>query len=180
MCLRWREAAPFNFKIKVPYDCKINYKNIISDWDLVLDSFKLLSGLQETRSELNGEKNTISFGIVTSGEILEKIDGCKMPPIYVINEDVDDVICGVAIVGLGFNFGSMLNIVDDLYLIDPEDNKLYLLSARKDKHQTTKSFVDTGLTVSLEYDPANNAFFAKDSGSILDDFLSNFKIQDTQ
>ena len=119
----------------------------------------------------------VSFGIVTTGEILEALAGYKTPPVYVVNEDTDSVICGIAVIGTDFDIDLLLNVAGDLYLIDPEDSRLYKFSVRKEKHQTTKYFVDTGLTVSLEQNPADD--FSAKNNDVLDDFLNDFKIKNT-
>lgn len=162
--------VPLDFSWKLEVDT-------VQDWDLFLDSCKLLAGLNKARIELVDKKNTISFGIVTTGEILEALNGHETPPIYVVNEDIDGVICGVAIIGFDFDFDFELDARYNIYLIDPEDNKLYKLSRRDEKHQITTCFVDTGLTVSLECSSVE-APLVKNNDA-LDDYLNDFKIKDT-
>lgn len=103
-----------------------------------------------------------------------------MPPIYVVNEDTDSVICDIAIIGTNFNIKLFPTLYDleDLYLIDLEDNKLYKSSASCGEFQMDRCFVDTGLTVSLEQNSTDD-FSAKNNGA-LDDYLNDFKIKDTE
>lgn len=163
--------VPLSFKciIKDP----IAYKEISKlinnpNWDWVFRS---------SQPESFGKKNTISFGIVTTGEILEALAEYKTPPVYVVNEDTDSVICGIAIVGTDFDIDLLLDDIEDLYLIDPKDNRLYKFSVRREEHQTTKYFVDTELTVSLEQN-STDVFSAKNN-AVLDNYLNDFKIKDT-